>query len=115
MTPAASELTDLSPGIARTVLWLRAQGFDTCDSGDGSNAAAGMECALPFANVSMIIDVGLFAVEAYRLLELVRARGVVIEPQSPDEASPSIQVTFDPVTQVCILSLFGVTDAMLKL
>jgi len=30
-----AEVDGLNPGIRRLVVWLRANGFDTCDSGDG--------------------------------------------------------------------------------
>ncbi len=34
----------LSPGIRAAVKWFHAQGYDTCDSGDGSLLEGGMEC-----------------------------------------------------------------------
>jgi len=36
----------LSPGIKGVVRWLHLRGWDTCDSGDGSNLEEGMECGM---------------------------------------------------------------------
>ena len=44
-------MNDLSPGIRDLVLALNAAGFNTVDSGDGSNHADGMCCALPYKHV----------------------------------------------------------------
>lgn len=43
----------LAEGIKWLVIALRAAGFHTCDSGDGSAHKAGMECALPFRHVAL--------------------------------------------------------------
>lgn len=43
----------LSPGIRLLVEALDAAGFRTTDSGDGTNWAAGMECALPYRHVAV--------------------------------------------------------------
>ena len=40
-------IDNLSPGICGAVLWLRQRGWETTDSGDGTNYAQGMEGALP--------------------------------------------------------------------
>ena len=50
--------TDLSPGVADLVLSLNRAGLITSDSGDGSNHAAGMECALPLPHVFIICNPG---------------------------------------------------------
>lgn len=41
----------LSPGIANLVRGLKAAGFHTSDSGDGTNYGEGMECALSYRHV----------------------------------------------------------------
>lgn len=42
---------EISPGVRDLVMWLRSLGYDTIDSGDGSNHDAGMGCALPYKHV----------------------------------------------------------------
>lgn len=47
VTPlSAQELADISPRVREAVEYLRSCGFETCDSGDGSNATDGMACAI---------------------------------------------------------------------
>lgn len=55
MTEALSPevIEGLSPGIRDAVLWFRSYGFNTTDSGDGSNYAAGMEGALPYPMIAI--------------------------------------------------------------
>ena len=66
---------ELSPGIRDLVLELHRAGFRPCDSGDGSNAAAGMECALPFRHVFMLCPAGALQSELARLRACVGQRG----------------------------------------
>jgi len=47
----------ISPGVRDLVRELRGRGFETTDSGDGSNHAAGMECALPFRHVAIVTTI----------------------------------------------------------
>lgn len=63
------EVTSLSPGIRDLVLALRDAGFNTTDSGDGSNYVNGMDCALPFSMVAMTVTKGSMVSEADRLAE----------------------------------------------
>lgn len=46
----------LSSGIRPAVKWLHVQGWETCDSGDGSLHAEGMECAFPEPMVVVVVD-----------------------------------------------------------
>ncbi len=45
------EIAELSPGIRQAVMWFNERGYETTDSGDGSNFEAGMECALEYPHV----------------------------------------------------------------
>ena len=49
------DYSTVNPGVRTLVRELREEhGLDTCDSGDGvTNAAAGMECTLPYRHVFM--------------------------------------------------------------
>lgn len=42
---------EISPGVRDLVTKLQKLGYTTTDSGDGSNYAEGMECALPYRHV----------------------------------------------------------------
>lgn len=46
---------DVSPGVRHLVDLLNAAGYETTDSGDGSNHAAGMGCALPYRHVFGVV------------------------------------------------------------
>ena len=48
----------LSPGIRNAVRWFHEQGLETVDSGDGSNFANGMECAIEDPMVVICTDPG---------------------------------------------------------
>lgn len=109
--PIAQE--GLCPGIQQTVAWLQGQGFQTTDSGDG-HSNEGMECALPFPNVTMVCSPAEMAVESDRLLGLLRDRGVVVEPGSPEEPGPPrIQASYDPANGVAVIMLVNVDDKLL--
>jgi hypothetical protein len=102
----------LDPGIRRTVKWLRENGFETTDSGDGSKAAT-MECALNYPNVAIRIDdPDALQFEADRLYELLSGRDIDLAPQGTD-CEPYIQATYDPADGSAILLLMYVNDELL--
>lgn len=97
----------LTPGIRKTVLWLREHGFDTTDSGDGvANVEAGMEDALDIAHVHMSTTPLKMVGAARDLACLLETRKIKLEPGM-------IQATYDPMDGSAILSLYGVDDSML--
>jgi hypothetical protein len=85
-----STLEKMSAGIRDTVVWLRSLGFETTDSGDGSNHAAGMDCALPYPMVAVRVESRHLIAESYRL------RAVLGEAWD-------VQGTFSPVDGVAVL------------
>jgi hypothetical protein len=110
MTPA--EVADLDPGIADTVLWLRRYGFDTCDSGDGKSKFQVPPdqvdtCAVPIANVAMMVDPPALASECDRLRALVEGAGGKVEQYDPEVAGPSIQGSYDAATGTALILLLG--------
>lgn len=75
MTPVPldqDEVDKLSPGIRNAVLWMRKNGFETTDSGDGSNYGQGMECAVPYPMIAIVVSKADLLDEADRLAELDR-------------------------------------------
>lgn len=102
----------LSPDIRDLVVWLNAQGFETTDSGDGSNYAAGMECAVPLRMVAIKVDrPGDLAGIAERLYRLLLDHGVdfTSKESDPDGSStPQIQASYDPHDGSAVVLLLNV-------
>ena len=97
----------LTPGIRKTVLWLRSHGYDTTDSGDGvTNVEAGMECALDIPHVCMMTTPLKMVAASRNLLDLVTSVGIKAE-------QGMIEASYDPVSGVALLMLYGVDDKML--
>lgn len=104
------DLSTLNPGIRNLVAYLRARGFDTCDSGDGVTHEA--ECDRDYAYVSIETRAAHLVPETHRLVDVVLNAGIRIRPQSMAN-EPCIQATYDPANGVAIIDLMHVTDAML--
>ena len=109
----------LSPRIRKLVVWLNKNIHRTTDSGDGSNHEEGMECAVPFPMIAIIVTPFTMVSEAYRLLNDLRELGIDLKKigrkgHKADETTPSIQATFDPVDQTAVIILANVTDEMCK-
>lgn len=107
------QIDELDPGIRQTVLWLRKNGYDTTDSGDGSKVAT-MERAMPFPNVAIRVDLDgpeLVSV-ADDLAYALKEQGIMIEPQNED-GKPYIQASYDPVDASAMILLCNVDDDLL--
>jgi hypothetical protein len=94
----AFDLGAIDAGIRPLVAFLRAAGFETTDSGDGSKAD--MACALPFPNVFAVVPPAALVAEADRMAELLREAGALLEPGD-------LQATYDPIDGIGVL---GLTD-----
>lgn len=118
-------VSEMNPGIRRTVQWLRDNGFATCDSGDGVTHE--FACDRPVAYVCIRVEPAQLAAEAHRLLELLSANGVDLhkaheammdawENEADDATMMSfacLECTYNPVDGVAILDLTNVADAQL--
>lgn len=106
----------ISPGVRHLVTWLMERGFVTTDSGDGSNHRAGMECALPYANVFMVVqDPSRLISETHRLYDTLTAEGVMfanVEGETTGD-EPVIECSWNPVDNVAVIALLGLSDATL--
>jgi len=92
---------DLSPGIQDAVRWLHSCGWDTIDSGDGSLAKAGMECAYDEPMVAIAVPRMALVHLADRLkLDL---ESFVINPLGAIE----IQAMYNPLDGHAIILLTG--------
>lgn len=101
------ELSQLNPGIRATVEWLNRHGFQTTDSGDGETHE--FTCDLPYPYVHITVPARFLVSEIDRLVELLRGRGVVVQPMDEDCSVPCLQGTYDPADGVGgVISLFNV-------
>lgn len=99
------EVEALSPGIRDLVVALRAAGFHTTDSGDGSAHAEGMSCAVPYKMVAMLVGRDEMADETDRLADW-------FEANNPGWRAWQIQATYCPRSPA-ILVLCEVTEDQL--
>lgn len=111
-------MTDLNPGIKNTVLWLRENGFETSDSGDGKTNTS-MASFLPYPHVFMLVEHKKMTSEAIRLYRLLIDAGLDPDETRLDEElgievpAWSVQATFDPAVPIPIIALLHVDDAKL--
>ncbi len=92
----------LDAGIRDTVVFLRKNGFNTTDSGDGSKND--MECAMPIPNVAMTCAPEEMIAEADRLARLILSSGHDLRELGNDEhGAAEIQASYDPATKSAII------------
>ena len=93
---------ELDPGIRQTVRWLRANGFQTTDSGDGRSKALVIADgeALDFPHVFMRVDPKAMLQESHRLLALLKKFNL----------TGDVELSYNPKDKVAILSLVGTDD-----
>ena len=105
-------MSEINPGIRKTVAWLNENGFETCDSGDGSEHD--FECDRAFAYVVIASTPAKLAEDADRLLALLRTKITVeiLQMDSPEDAV-NVNATYDPADGFAMLDVTGVTDAKL--
>lgn len=101
------DVSQLDEGIRDLVVLLRENGFETTDSGDGSKAMD-MDCAVDVPHVYMKGDLETAKAESTRLMKLLESHSVLF-----DGEVTSIEVSYSPVDDICMLAVFGVTDDML--
>jgi len=102
----------LNPNICKVVALLRANGFDTMDSGDGQTHD--YECDLPIPYVHSRVDSGAMAREADRMQALFEAEGIAFNGIDEDGNGVSVEATYSSVDGIATVSLFGVHDGMLR-
>lgn len=96
------DYSTLTPGIRKTVKFLREHDFETTDSGDGiTNVALGIEHALDIPMVAMVVDRDDLIAESERLLELLR-------PWMSTKAH--IDASYSPIDEAAIILLLDFSD-----
>lgn len=116
-------IESLAPGVKDLVIWLNEQGFNTCDSGDGSRNLHGKGSSLPYPAVVILSAPEKLLEDARRLRRALAGRGVRFSGSSrgsggspnEDESWPIIQASYDPEGDVCLVVLYNVLskDALL--
>jgi hypothetical protein len=122
---------ELSPGVKSLVVWLNEHGFETCDSGDGTNHAAGMGCAVPFPMIAISVEPSKLQLEADRLHKLLTEHGVDFTPReqpdhrdhapihsvdqceacSVDANYPQIAASYDPNDGSAVIVLYNILSS----
>lgn len=111
----------LDPGIVRLVTWLRANGFNTTDSGDGKTKfAQGFiedDGVCPFAHVAIFVEPEDLIKESRRLSSLLADEfDIIIEPLGPDPDArpPLIDASYCVSYDTAVIVLQNVDDSMLQ-
>lgn len=117
------EIPDLNPGIVETVYWLRDQGFDTCDSGDGKTHLMEGDANIPY--VAIRVRPEQLVSESHRLFDLVRVQLLKAGINLLEEMSftgsldqplrPYVEASYHPQLQTALLQLWGADDETLGL
>ena len=100
-------MSNLNPGIVRTVEWLNAHGFKTIDSGDGETHD--YECDRPYPYVVMITSPDKLVDEAERLYSLLSSEGFLLAPFGC-ESDACIQASYDPADGTAVIELINLAD-----
>lgn len=100
MKLSEAEAAGLSPGIRDLVIALNEAGFDTTDSGDGSNWKEGMLCALPYRHVAILVPHGESAFDhACEVREWMNASKwageFVVDAADPMDGHPDVVLVED--------------------
>lgn len=106
------EYTELDPGIRKTVQALREMGFNTTDSGDGVSKGTQVD-DMGMAEVLSIAHVHCRVAPADGLSESKRLAEELLSRCNYQAQPGQIQLTYDPVDNIAVLSLLFVGDAEL--
>lgn len=91
------DLQELCPGIREAVRFLQMEGFETIDSGDGSLAKAGMECAFDEPMVGIKVEPHSLIVDSHRLRSILLA----------NQINANIEASYNPDDEVAVIVVFG--------
>lgn len=118
-----ADYEEIDPGIREVVRFLRGHGFDTTDSGDGKTKFPdGPDqppvdaCAMPMANVAILVEPAHLVDEADRLCALLEGAGVKVGALSggpEDDELVEIQAGYDPADGSSVIVLMFLDDAKL--
>lgn len=103
---------EMNPGIRQTVKWLRDNGFQTTDSGDGKTGDC--ECDHPYPYVAMTVtNPDRLISETLRLVDLLNDQGITIEAMTEENVTPVVQASYDAGDGYAVIFMANVDDAKL--
>lgn len=105
------DLSLLNPGIRRTVALLRANDFETVNSGDGVTHEC--VCDSPFPYVTITVEPLALIDEADRLYDLMTDLGIEVGYMAEDGSGIAIEAAYWPTSGDAYIILNGVDDDML--
>lgn len=113
LTPEREE--DVAESVRELVVRLRAEGFDTFDSGDGSSE---FPYGNPFPHVFIAVEPSRLVAETERAKEWLASVGVHFGPQNEHGTAPEICGSYSPTAmppeQRGTITIINVTSAMLN-
>jgi hypothetical protein len=106
----------LNPNIRELVRFLHENNYETTDSGDGTNHAEGMECAVPYPMIAINLEHDELVIAADELRELLGDAGVPMGRHYADEDHEvrRVEATYSTHGKATLLLVCGVTDADLR-
>lgn len=115
------DYSQLSPGIRKLVKLLHTWGYETTDSGDGTNHKEGMGCALPYPMVAIKLgeeEGGDLVSKALSLENLLKGEGVPMgQLWVGNGTSPipkSVDASYSTADRLNLLFVVGVADVDLS-
>lgn len=101
------DYSKLSPNIRLTVNYLHKLGFETTDSGDGSNYKNGMECAVPEPMVVIKSNKQTLISDSNFLFQNL----CIDFGTKKVQENVSIETSYSPIDKVAIILVLGMDDS----
>lgn len=101
----------LQPGIKMTVEWLRANGFDVKESGDGKTSVE-EDSNIAYASMEVKPSENLVS-ETRRLVSLLHERGIRISDDLEDDVSPFVYAAFEPALNQAVIDMCNIDDSLM--
>lgn len=102
-------MNEINPGIRRVVELLNANGYATCDSGDGKTRD--FECDRPNGYVVVRLPTGCDLVDAtHNVFSTLCARTTAAGNLRMWNGEIKVTGNYDPVDQICLIDVDGITD-----
>lgn len=108
-----TEIEGLDPGICKIVSLLRANGFNTCDSGDGESKEYEHRDE---GHVTIKCEPGTLLSESRRIVTVLKNAGVILGPVLPEriEGISHIQAMYCPIDEIALIDVSPIHDRQLK-
>lgn len=93
------DLNKLNPGIKNAVSFFRHRGYETTDSGDGTNFNNGMEGSLPYDHVAITVQNSILIEAATHIQDLLlrnQCNNVLVEATYFPKEKISVILISDP-------------------